>query len=130
MPAGHVDIGFAGLPTALPQVQAGALKALGVSCRTPSPEAPKIPAVASTPALANFELNHWFGVFVPAKTPDARVQRTQKNIAEVLQMADVRESLEKQGAEPSGTPTAEFAEFVRSEREKFANIVKAGDISP
>ena len=128
--AGHVDIGFAGLPTALPYVQAGTLKALGISAKTPSTAAPKIPALASTPALANFELNQWFGVFVPAKTPDALVQKIQKDIAAVLQIAEVRNLLEKQGAEPSGMPTAEFAAFVRSERKKFASIVKAGNIKP
>lgn len=128
--AGHVDVGFAGLPTGLPHVQGGALKALGVSSKNPSPAAPTIPPLASTSTLANFELNQWFGIFVPAKTPDVVVQRIQKDIAEVLQTADVRDSLEKQGAQPSGMPTAEFAEFVKSERQKFAGIVKAGNIKP
>ena len=128
--AGHVDIGFAGLPTALPYVQAGTLKPLGISSKGPSPAAPKIPPLASTPTLTNFELNQWFGVFVPAKTPDALVQRIQKDVAAALHLPDVRNLLEKQGAEPSGMPTAEFAEFVRSERKKFASIVKAGNIKP
>ena len=128
--AGHVDIGFAGLPTALPYVQAGTLKALGLSAKTSSAAAPKIPTLASTPALANFELIQWFGVFVPAKTPDALVQKIQKDVAAVLQLAEVRSLLEKQGAEPSGMPTAEFVEFVRSERKKFASVVKAGNIKP
>ena len=128
--AGHVDIAFAGLPTALPYVQAGTLKALGLSAKTSSAAAPKIPTLASTPALANFELIQWFGVFVPAKTPDALVQKIQKDVAAVLQLAEVRSLLEKQGAEPSGMPTAEFVEFVRSERKKFASVVKAGNIKP
>ena len=128
--AGHVDIGFAGLPTALPYVQAGTLKALGLSAKTSSAAAPKIPTLASTPALANFELIQWFGVFVPAKTPDALVQKIQKDVAAVLQLAEVRSLLEKHGAEPSGMPTAEFVEFVRSERKKFASVVKAGNIKP
>lgn len=128
--AGHVDIGFAGLPTALPYIQAGTLKALGVSSSVPSPAAPKIPTLASTSTLATFDLNQWFGVFVPAKTPDVLVQRIQKDMAAVLQMPDVRNALEKLGAVPSGMPTAEFVEFVRSERKKFASIVKAGGIKP
>lgn len=128
--AGHVDIGFAGLPTALPHIQSGALKALGVSSKTASPAAPKIPPLAATAALDGFELNQWFGVFVPAATPDTVVQRIQKDIADVLAMADVKEALEKQGAQPSGMPTAEFAVYLKSERKKFENIVKSANIQP
>jgi tripartite-type tricarboxylate transporter receptor subunit TctC len=126
--AGHVDVGFVGLPTGLPHVQAGALKALGVSSKTASPAVPKVPPLAVTPALAGFELNQWFGVFVPAGTPDALVQRIQKDISDVLQMPDVKKSLEKQGMQPSGMPTAEFAAFLKSERKKFASIVKSADM--
>jgi tripartite-type tricarboxylate transporter receptor subunit TctC len=126
--AGHVDIGFAGLPTGLPHIQTGALKALGVSSKAVSPAAPNVPPLGSTPALNGFELTQWFGIFVPAATPDAVVQRIQKDISDVLQMADVRESLEKQGAQPRGMPTAEFAAFVKSERKKFGDIVKAANI--
>jgi tripartite-type tricarboxylate transporter receptor subunit TctC len=126
--AGHVDIGFAGLPTALPHVQSGALKALGVSSKTASPAAPDVAPLAATPALDGFELNQWFGIFVPAGTPDAVVQRIQKDIAAVLQMADVKKALEKQGMQTSGMPTAEFEAFVTSERKKFASIVKSANI--
>lgn len=128
--AGHVDIGFAGLPTALPHIQTAALKALGVSSKTASAAAPKIPPLAATPGLDGFELNQWFGVFVPAGTPDTVVQRIQKDISEVLQMPDVKEALEKQGAQPSGMPTAEFAAYLKSERKKFGNIVKSANIQP
>jgi tripartite-type tricarboxylate transporter receptor subunit TctC len=126
--AGHVDVGFVGLPTGLPHIQTGALKALGVSSNTASPAAPKIPPLTATQALDGFELNQWFGVFVPAGTPEALVQRIQKDIAEVLKLPDVKESLEKQGAQPSGMPTAEFEVFLKSEREKFARIVKGANI--
>jgi tripartite-type tricarboxylate transporter receptor subunit TctC len=126
--AGTVDIGFVGLPTALPQIKTGALKALGVSSRTASPAAPKIPPLAATPGLPGFELNQWFGVFVPAATPDALVHRIQKDVSDVLQMPDVKKSLEQQGVQPSGMPTAEFAAFLTNERKKFAKIVKSADI--
>ncbi|MDB5796606.1 MAG: hypothetical protein JWP36_508 [Paucimonas sp.] len=126
--AGHVDVGFAGLPTALPHVQANALKPLAVSSKLPSPAAPKVPGVAATPGLGEFELNQWFGVFVPRGTPDAVVMRLQKDMAEVLKLADVKDALEKQGAQPSGMPTAEFEALVASERKKFAAIVKAANI--
>ena len=126
--AGHVDIGWAGLPTALPHVQSGTLKALAVSGRQASPAAPKVPPAAATPGLDKFDLIQWFGVFVPRGTSDTIVQKLQKDMAEVLKLPEVKEALEKQGAQPSGMPTAEFEALVKSERLKFASIVKAANI--
>lgn len=126
--SGQVDIGFVGLPTGLQQIQAGKLRAFGVSSLTSSPAAPQIPAIAKTPGLEKFELIQWFGVFVPAKTPDTTIAKIQHDIAEVLAMPDVRNNLLKQGAEPSGMSVAEFTAFTRSESEKFARIVKSANI--
>ena len=126
--AGHVDIGFAGLPTALPHIQSGALKALGLSSRLPSAAAPSIPPLAKTPGIQNFDLTQWFGVFVPSGTPNAITQKIQKDIAAILQMPDVKEALEKQGAQPGNTSTMEFQNFVNSESKKFGSIVKSAKI--
>lgn len=126
--ANQVAIGFVGLPTGLPHVKSGALKALAVSSRTASPAAPQIPPVAATPGLDKFELNQWFGVFVPKGTPKAVVDKIQHDVALVLAMPDVKTNLESQGAEPSGMSTAEFQAFVASERKKFGAIVKAADL--
>lgn len=126
---GQVDIGFVGLPTGLQQIQAGKLRAFGVSSLTSSPAAPQIPAIAKTPGLEKFELIQWFGVFVPAKTPDTTIAKIQRDVAEVLAMPDVRTNLLKQGAEPSGMSVAEFTAFTKSESEKFARIVKSAKIA-
>ena len=126
--AGHVDIGFAGLPTALPHIQSGALKALGLSSKLPSAAAPSIPPLAKTPGIQNFDLTQWFGVFVPSGTPNAITQKIQKDIAAILQMPDVKEALEKQGAQPGNMSTAEFQNFVNSESKKFGSIVKSAKI--
>lgn len=126
--SGQVDIGFAGLPTALQQIQAGKLTALGLSSRASAAAAPMIPPIAQTPGLEKFELIQWFGIFVPARTPEAVVQKIQKDVADVLAMPAVRDALLKQGAEPSGMPTAEFEAFVAAEREKFREIVQVAHI--
>lgn len=130
MLANHVSLGFVGLPVGLPHVQKGALRALAVSSKTSADVAPQVPPVAGTPGLERFELNQWFGVFVPKGTPQPVVAKIQRDIAEVLRMPDVKQTLEKQGAQPSGMATAEFGEFVKSERKKFQAIVKAGNIKP
>ena len=124
MIAGEVDIGFAGLPAALPHVRAGNLRALGLSSPGESPAAPEIPPLARTPGLAGFDLTQWFGIFVPTATPEPIVKKLQLDVAKVLSIPEVRTALEDQGAVPSGMPTAEFEAFVRSEREKFGRIAK------
>jgi tripartite-type tricarboxylate transporter receptor subunit TctC len=126
--AGHVDIGFAGLPTALPHIQSGALKALGLSSKTPSIAAPNIPPLAKTQSLQNFDLTQWFGVYVPSGTPNAISQKIQQDIVDVLRMADVKETLEKQGAQPGNMSMAEFQAYSSSESKKFGAIVKSAKI--
>ena len=128
--AGHVDIGFAGLPTALPHIQSGALKALGLSSKASSSAAPNIPPLAKTPGLQNFDLTQWFGVYVPSGTPNANAQKIQKDIVDVLRMPDVKETLEKQGAQPGNMSMAEFQSFSNSESKKFGAIVKTAKIEP
>ncbi|HUG58163.1 MAG TPA: tripartite tricarboxylate transporter substrate binding protein [Candidimonas sp.] len=126
--AGQVAVAFAGLPTGLPHAQAGTLKALAVSSLKSSPAAPKIPPLAQTAGLERFDLTQWFGIFVPAGTPEDIVQKVQQDIATVLKMPEVRETLEAQGAEPSGMSTVEFEAFVGAEREKFGRIAKAANL--
>ena len=126
--AGHVDIGFAGLPTALPHIKSGALKALGLSSKSPSPAAPNIPPLAKTTELENFDLTQWFGVYVPSGTPNLIAQKIQADITAVLKMPEVKESLEKQGAQPGNMNMADFQAFSKSESKKFGNIVKSAKI--
>ncbi|CAM3788560.1 tripartite tricarboxylate transporter substrate binding protein [Polynucleobacter antarcticus] len=126
--AGHVDVGFAGLPTALPHIKSDALKALGLSSKAPSVAAPNIPPLAKTPGLQNFDLTQWFGVYVPSGTPNAISQKIQKDIVEVLKMPEVKEALEKQGAQPGQMTMAEFQAFSNSESKKFGAIVKSAKI--
>jgi tripartite-type tricarboxylate transporter receptor subunit TctC len=128
--AGHVDIGFAGLPTALPHIQSGALKALGLSSKSSSTAAPSIPPLSKTPGLQNFDLTQWFGVYVPSGTPNAIAQKIQKDIVDVLRLPEVKETLEKQGAQPGNMTMAEFQSFSSSESKKFGAIVKTAKIEP
>ncbi|ALM86143.1 tripartite tricarboxylate transporter substrate binding protein [Bordetella sp. N] len=127
--ASEVNIGFAGLPTGLPYIQSKQLKALAVSSAKAANAAPDIAPVSATPGLGKYDLTQWFGVFVPAGTPDEVVQRLQKDVHDVLQMPEVRKNLMAQGAEPSGMATADFRAFVQEERKKFAEIVKAGNVT-
>jgi tripartite-type tricarboxylate transporter receptor subunit TctC len=116
--------------TILPHIQSGALKALGLSSKVTSMAAPNIPPLAKTPGLQNFDLTQWFGVYVPSGTPNAIAQKIQKDIVDVLRMPDVKETLEKQGAQPGNMTMAEFQSFSNAESKKFAAIVKTAKIEP
>ena len=124
---GQVPVLFAGFPTAIQHVRSGKMRALGVTSLKRMEQAKDIPTIAEQ-GYPGFEVTQWFGVFVPARTPAEIVDRLQKEIAAVLAMPDVRDSLVKQGAEPVGSTPAAFAEFIRAETAKFGRIVKAADV--
>lgn len=126
--ADQIDIAFVGLPIGLTHVKAGKLRPLGLSSKTPSDAVPTVRPIAETQGLEAFELNQWFGIFVPGGTPDDIVQQIQQDISAVLKMPDLRATLEAQGAQPSGMPTDEFKKFVTAEREKFGKIVEAANL--
>jgi len=126
--ANQIDIAFIGLPIGFSHMQSGKVRALAVSGKARSDAVPDVPTVRETQGLEGFDLTQWFGIFVPAGTPKEVVRKIQQDIAWSLQSPDLREKLEKQGAEPSGMPTEEFEAFVKSEREKFGKIVRAANI--
>lgn len=128
--ADQIDIGFVGLPIGFSHVQAGKLRPLAVSSTVRSNAVPDVPTVGETTGLGveAFDLTQWFGVWAPAGTPNEIVQKVQQDIAAVLELPELRATLEKQGAEPSGMPTAEFEEFVTTERAKFGKIVQASGL--
>ena len=129
MIGGQVQLGFAGLPTALPYVQSGKLLGLGVSSKGRAAAAPNIPPIAEAAGLGEFELIQWMGLFVPAKTPTAIVQKLQQEVATVLRLPDIEEKLLAQGYEPVGNSSAEFADFVKAERAKVGRIVRESNIT-
>ncbi len=100
--AGHVPIMFDGIPSSLPLVQAGKLRAIAVTGTSRLPAAPDIPTVAET--IPGFDASGWFAVYAPAGTPPAVVARLNQAINRVLEMPDVRKRYAELGAEPVGGP--------------------------
>jgi tripartite-type tricarboxylate transporter receptor subunit TctC len=119
---GQVKMFFSGLPTALPHIQAGKIRAIAITTTQPSPLIPGVPTVASE--LPGFDFENWQGVFAPKGTPDALVAQIAKDIAAVSDKA-LAEQLAAQGAAPAPSTPAEFAAFVRQERQKYGALVKA-----
>ena len=122
--AGNMNVMFDNLPSALPHIKSGRLKALAVTSKSPSPALPGIPTIEQAANLKDFDASSWFGLFAPAGTPRAIVDRIQADVAKALAVPEVRERFVAQGAEPGGNTPDQFAAFVKAESEKWARVVK------
>ena len=125
--AGNVDLMFDNLPSAMPHIRSGRLKALAVTSKARSSALPDLPTVAEAggPQLKDFEASSWFGLLAPAGTPMEIVNRIQQETAKALATPAMRERLQAQGAIPSGNTPAEFARLIDEETKKWARVVKA-----
>lgn len=122
---GQADLMFDNLPSALPYIKAGRLRALGVTSSNPSPALPNVPPIAQTGGdLAGFEASSWFGILAPAGTPTETVNKLQQEIAKALASPAVKEKLVSQGADPVGNTPEQFAAHIQAETKKWAKVVK------
>ena len=121
---GQVQLMFDNFASANTQVKAGKVKALAVTTAKRSALAPDLPTIAES-GLAGFDINTWFGIFVPAGTPRDVVERLHAEFTKALATPDVRERLTNLGAEPVGNRPEEFAAYIKSEGEKYARVIKA-----
>lgn len=125
---GQVDLGMLVTTSATPLVQQKKLKGLGVTSAQRVNSLPDVQAFAETPELKGFELNTWTGLFVPAQTPSAVVERLNRELNEVLNMEDVKKRLLDGGAIPGQSTPAEFTRFLKKEKAVYEHIVKSADI--
>jgi tripartite-type tricarboxylate transporter receptor subunit TctC len=121
---GQVQIMFDNLPSALPQIKAGKLRAIAVTSLKRAPVLPDVPTISES-GLPGFEASSWFGVLAPAGTPAPIVARINAEVNKWLQSAEAREKLLSQGAEAAGGSPEQFANHIRAESEKWAKVVKA-----
>ena len=125
--AGDIDVMFAPMVAVMPQVKAGRLRALAVTSAKPSLALPDLPVLADA-GLPGYDVSSWFGLFAPANTPKAVIERVQQETAKVLRQADIRERFAREGAEPVGNTPAEFDAYVRAEYAKYARVVKEAGV--
>jgi tripartite-type tricarboxylate transporter receptor subunit TctC len=121
---GQIQLMFDNLASALGQVRAGRVRALAVTTARRTTLAPDLPTIAES-GLPGFDINTWFGIFVPANTPREIVDRLHDEFARALGATDVREKMLALGAEPAGSRPDEFASYIRGEAEKYARVIKA-----
>ena len=125
MIGGNVDVMFDNLPSAMPQIKGGKLKAFAVTSAERSAAMPELPTVEEAGKLKGFEASSWFGLLAPAGTPPEIVNRIQQEVAKALATPAIKEKMLAQGAIPSGNTPQQFAQLIDSEITKWAQVVKA-----
>ena len=122
--AGHIQLASMGLPSAMAMVQAGKLRPIAITGASRFSGLPNVPTVQES-AVPGYEVTSWYGMFAPAGTPSAIINKLHSEAAASLKAPDVLERLSTLGADPSGKGPEEFGRFVRSEIKKWAEVVKA-----
>jgi tripartite-type tricarboxylate transporter receptor subunit TctC len=120
---GQLTMLFVDIPTALPHIRAGKLRALGQTAAEPSPTLADVAPLAQQ-GLPGFDIKAWYGVMGPAKMPQAVVQRLNAGIVEYLSDAQAREKLLGMGMEPLPLDAAQSAAFIAGELQKWTEIVR------
>ncbi len=126
---GHVASVVSNVLTAKPQIDAGALRELGVTGATRSAILPDVPTFAEA-GVPKYELLNWFGLFAPANTPQPIVARLSREAADFLKSPAIKSQLALDGAEPVGSTPAEFTAFIKDEMETWKRVARAAGIQP
>jgi tripartite-type tricarboxylate transporter receptor subunit TctC len=126
---GQVQVMFATLPTVLEHIRAGKLRALGVTGGQRFAGAPEFPTIAQA-GLPGYEVSGWSGLFAPAGTPRAAIDRLAAETARILREPALKERFLAQGAEPAVKLPDEFAAFVDSETRKWKKVAEFSGMRP
>jgi tripartite-type tricarboxylate transporter receptor subunit TctC len=124
----QIDLAMLVSVSTVPQVRAGKIKGIAVTSRERLASAPEVPALAETAALKDFDMEVWTGIFAPAKTPAAIVERLNREINAAINSPEVRAKFEETGARPGKLSVAEFAAFLQREQANYERIVRAANI--
>jgi tripartite-type tricarboxylate transporter receptor subunit TctC len=121
---GTMDVMFDNLPSAMPHIKSGKLKALAVTTAQRSAALPEVPTIAEAGPVKGYDASSWFGLLAPAGTPADIVTRIQQACAKSLASPAVKERLLAQGAIPGGDTPQHFATYIAAETRKWAAVVK------
>ena len=122
--SGQVAMYFAGVPVALPLVMTGRVRAMGVTGAKRSAVLPELPTIAEA-GVAGYEHILWGMLLVPAATPKDVVARLNRDAVKAIEAADVRARYAGMGVEAAGSTPEQAGEYLKSETEKYAKVVKA-----
>lgn len=125
--SGDVQMYFPGLPSSLPQIKAGNLRALAVTSSKRSPALPDVPTVSET-GIPGYSTVLWYGMFAPASMQNAMVNKISIDINKALNSPEIQAKLSGMGIDPVGSTPENFTSFVNSEVDLWEKIVKSRDL--
>jgi tripartite-type tricarboxylate transporter receptor subunit TctC len=126
---GEIQAVFSSIPSALGQIRAGKIRALGVSILKRSSVLPDVPTLDES-GVPGFDAASWYAVFAPAGAPKNVVATLGKEIVRIMNAPDIRVRFANDGFEPAGTGPAEFTKFLRAELVKWAKAVEMAGVKP
>ena len=127
--AGEAHLTYSSIPTILPHVRSGKVRALGIGNAQRIPSLPDFPTIAEM-GLPGYEAYAWGGMIGPANMPAPVVQRLSKEIVEVLKQKDVTDRMYAEGTVPTPSGPDEFTAYIKSELRKWGEVVKLAGIKP
>ncbi|MBY0270082.1 MAG: tripartite tricarboxylate transporter substrate binding protein [Burkholderiales bacterium] len=125
---GHVDIVFNGLTSALPFIKSGKLRALGMTSLNRSAALPEMPTLDEQ-GLKGFQAVAWNGLTGPARMPKEAVAKTADAVARIMKSPELAEHLKREGSDPVGSSTPEYAAFLRDEIAKWKKVIERAGIT-
>jgi tripartite-type tricarboxylate transporter receptor subunit TctC len=124
---GQIQISFTVYPVIKPHLAAGRIRTLGVTTAKRAPALPEIPAIAET--LPGYEINTWYGMVAPARTPDAVLEWLNRSINAIMQQQAIKQGLAVDATEVVAVSRADFARHLASEAVKWRDIVRNAGVT-
>ena len=125
---GHVPMMFDNMPSALQMVKTGKLRALAITSAKRSPQLPDVPTMQEA-GVPNYAVTGWFGVLVPASTPQPIVQRLGKELVDIVKSPEMEKKIAEMGGMVSADGPAPFTRFIESETAKWRTLVQSANIT-
>jgi tripartite-type tricarboxylate transporter receptor subunit TctC len=125
---GQISIMFDNLPSVIPHVRSGKLRAIAISTAKRSADLPDVPTISEA-GVPGYEATSWFGMFAPAATPKPVLDKISAALGKVLANAEVKKKIDDQGGEPANETPAQFADFIQKESLKWGKVVKESGAS-
>lgn len=125
---GAIPLAISGMPPVVPQVKAGKLKILAITSAKRSSLLPDVPTISELPGMQNYQFSNWFGIYAPAGTPPAIIDKLAAEVAKVASDPGVKKSLLAAGVEPRLLVGADFTQFLEAERHRYQAVAKDRNI--
>ena len=125
--AGQVQLVLSSAPSVVPHVRSGRLRALAIGSAKRSPALPEVPTVAES-GLPGYEYTTWYGIFAPAKTPEAIVKKMNAEIVRMLADPQMTQRFQSQGGDPASSTPAQLTAYMREEMARWTRVIKTAGI--